>query len=131
MAECQQKRVADPLLRRTDLMVKATWNEAVLAESDRTRVVEGNHYFPPDSINWEHFSESQHTTVCPWKGVASYYDIEVGGRLNRRAAWTYREPSGAAAKIKGYVAFWHGVEVVGDGNGRESGLLNQLRSMFG
>jgi uncharacterized protein (DUF427 family) len=112
-------------------MMKATWKEVVLAESDQTRVVEGNHYFPPDSINWEHFSENQHTSVCPWKGVASYFDVEVDGRVNRSAAWMYQEPSSAASQIRGYVAFWGSVKIKRDGNGQGSGLLDQLRRLIG
>jgi uncharacterized protein (DUF427 family) len=92
-------------------MPKAIWNGAVLAESDDTTVVEGNHYFPHDSVNWEYFQDSDHHTVCPWKGVASYYDIEVEGQVNRNAAWYYAEPSAAAAQIKDHVAFWRGVQV--------------------
>jgi uncharacterized protein (DUF427 family) len=92
-------------------MVKAIWNGEVLAESEHTIVVEGNHYFPPESIHRELFKESSAHTVCPWKGVASYYDIEVDGNVNRNAAWYYPEPKDAAKNIQGYIAFWHGVEV--------------------
>lgn len=91
--------------------MKAIWNGAVLAESDETIVVEGNHYFPPDSIRWEYFRPSDTHTTCPWKGVASYYDIVVGGKTNADAAWYYPEPKDAARQIKGYVAFWRGVQV--------------------
>lgn len=93
-------------------MPKAIWNAAVLAESDDTRVVEGNHYFPPESLNREYFHASSYATTCPWKGVASYYDIEVQGQTNRNAAWYYAQPSNAAQQIKDHVAFWHGVKVV-------------------
>jgi uncharacterized protein (DUF427 family) len=92
-------------------MLRAVWNGAVLAESDRTEVVEGNHYFPPGSIRAEHFRECATQTVCSWKGTASYYDLEVAGRVNRDAAWYYPEPLPAARHIAGYVAFWKGVEV--------------------
>lgn len=92
-------------------MPKAVWNGAVLAESDQTTIVEGNHYFPHDSINWEYFRESTLTTRCPWKGLANYYDIEVAGQINQNAAWYYAQPSPAAARIKDHVAFWHGVKV--------------------
>ena len=92
-------------------MAKATWNGVVLAESDDTIVVEGNHYFPPQAINNEFFADSERHTTCPWKGVASYYDVEVGGQLNKGAAWFYPSPSAAAADIKDYVAFWKGVQV--------------------
>jgi uncharacterized protein (DUF427 family) len=92
-------------------MPKATWNGAVLAESDRCEVVEGNQYFPPDSIRREYFRESSNHTTCPWKGVASYYDVVVDGQTNKDAAWYYPEPKAAAKNITGYVAFWHGVKV--------------------
>jgi len=92
-------------------MPKAVWNGVVLAESSDTRVVEGNHYFPPESVKWEHFTDSASHTVCGWKGTASYYSINVNGETNRDAAWYYPEPKDAAGQIKGYVAFWHGVEV--------------------
>jgi uncharacterized protein (DUF427 family) len=93
-------------------MPKAMWKGKVLADSDRTVMVEGNHYFPPETVNREYFSESESHTVCPWKGVASYYNIEVNGNLNYDAAWTYPRPSEAARNIKGFIAFWRGVEVV-------------------
>ena len=92
-------------------MPKATWKNAVLAESDNTEVVEGNHYFPPDSINDEHFKPSDAQTVCGWKGTANYYDVVVGEDVNQQAAWYYAEPKEAAANIKGYIAFWKGVTV--------------------
>jgi len=91
--------------------MKATWNGEVLAESDETVVVEGNHYFPADSIKREHFRESDTHTVCPWKGTASYYDVVVGGDVNKDAAWFYPEPKDAAKEIKDRVAFWRGVKV--------------------
>ena len=91
--------------------MKATWNGAVLAESDETIVVEGNHYFPPDALHCEHFTESQTHTTCPWKGVASYYDVVVDGKTNPDAAWYYPTPKDAAKQIAGYVAFWRGVKV--------------------
>jgi uncharacterized protein (DUF427 family) len=92
-------------------MAKAIWNGAVLAESDKTQVVEGNQYFPPESIRREHFRETAHHTTCPWKGLASYYDVVVEGQVNPNAAWYYPEPKEAASAIKGYVAFWKGVQV--------------------
>ena len=92
-------------------MVKAIWNGTVLAQSDETIVVEGNHYFPPDALNREYFRESSKHTTCPWKGQASYYDVVVNGDANRDAAWYYPEPKPAAAQIKGYVAFWRAVKV--------------------
>jgi uncharacterized protein (DUF427 family) len=91
--------------------MKAMWNGAVLAESNQTVVVEGNHYFPAASIKNELFKESDTHTTCPWKGEASYYDVVVGGQTNKDAAWYYPEPSEAAKQIKGHVAFWRGVQV--------------------
>jgi uncharacterized protein (DUF427 family) len=91
--------------------MKAMWNGAVLAESDKTVVVEGNHYFPPDSIRKEHFKPSDTHTECGWKGTASYYTVEVGGKKNPDAAWYYPQPKDAAKQIAGYVAFWKGVTV--------------------
>ena len=92
-------------------MAKAIWNEAVLAESDRTVEVEGNQYFPPDAVRREHLRESATHTTCPWKGVASYYDVVVDGQVNRDAAWYYPQPKEAARQIAGHVAFWRGVRV--------------------
>ena len=92
-------------------MPTATWNGVVLADSDETVVVEGNHYFPPEAINREHLEESDDTSVCPWKGTASYYDVVVDGERKPGAAWTYRTPRDAAAEIKDHVAFWRGVDV--------------------
>jgi uncharacterized protein (DUF427 family) len=92
-------------------MVKAIWNGAVLAESDQTIVVERNHYFPPSSIKDQYFEESETHTVCSWKGIASYYNVNVDGATNKNAAWYYPSPQAAADKIAGYVAFWRGVEV--------------------
>jgi uncharacterized protein (DUF427 family) len=91
--------------------MKAIWNNAILAESDATVVVEGNHYFPADSINREYFAPSQTHTVCEWKGTASYYDVVVGGETNKDAAWFYPETKPDAKEIENYVAFWKGVEV--------------------
>ena len=92
--------------------MKAIWNGAVLAESDETIVVEGNHYFPPNEINNEYFHESQTHTVCGWKGTASYYDIVAGGETNKDAAWFYPSAKAEAKEIENYVAFWKGVEMV-------------------
>lgn len=92
-------------------MVKAIWNNTVIAESDATVQVEGNHYFPPSTIKKEYFKITDTHTNCPWKGVASYYDIEVDGDVNKDAAWYYPEVSELAKGIKGYIAFWKGVEV--------------------
>jgi uncharacterized protein (DUF427 family) len=92
--------------------MKAVWSGQVIAESDDTVVVEGNHYFPASSLRPEFFRESDTTTVCAWKGVASYRHVVVGERENKDAAWTYRVPKPAAAEIAGRFAFWKGVEVV-------------------
>jgi uncharacterized protein (DUF427 family) len=92
-------------------MTRAIWNGAVLAESQATKVVEGNHYFPPDSIDRSYFRPSQTHSVCGCKGTASYYDVVVNGESNRDAAWFYPDPLPAAAEITGYVAFWKGVKV--------------------
>lgn len=92
--------------------MQAIWSGEILAESDETIVVEGNHYFPPSSIVPTYFVPSDHHTVCHWKGVASYYDILVEGMRNPDAAWYYPDTSEAAAMIKDYVGFWHGVQVV-------------------
>jgi uncharacterized protein (DUF427 family) len=91
--------------------MKAIWNSAVLADSDQTIVIEGNHYFPPDSVKRQCLEHSDTHTFCPWKGEASYYDVVVNGEINRDAAWYYPEPKPAAAQIKDHVAFWHGVTV--------------------
>jgi uncharacterized protein (DUF427 family) len=92
-------------------MARATWNGAVIAESDRYEVVEGNVYFPPDAVKREHLRESTTHTICGWKGTASYYDVVVDGQANPDAAWYYPEPMDAATSIRGHVAFWKGVEV--------------------
>ena len=94
--------------------MRAIWQGAVLAQSDDTVVVEGNHYFPPDSISWAYFRESDHHTVCPWKGTASYHDVVVGDAVNKDAAWYYAAPKEAAAQIKDRVAFWRGVQIQSD-----------------
>ena len=91
--------------------MRAVWRDAVLAESDDTVLVEGNHYFPPESIRREYFRPSDTHTVCPWKGEASYYDVVVGGEVNTDAAWYYPEVKEAASNILGRVAFWRGVKV--------------------
>lgn len=92
-------------------MPKAVWNDTVIAESDQTEIVDGNHYFPPESIRREFFHDSPAHTVCGWKGTASYYDVVVDGQTNAEAAWYYPEPKEAASNIKGYIAFWKGVTV--------------------
>ncbi len=92
--------------------MKATWNGRVIAESDDTVVVEGNHYFPADSLKPDAFTPNSRRTTCAWKGEAHYYDVTVDGETNAAAAWYYPEPKPAAAEIKDRVAFWNGVEVV-------------------
>ena len=92
-------------------MVQARWNGAVIAESDETIVVEGNHYFPRAAVDAAVLSDSATTSFCPWKGSASYHHVTVGGRVNQDAAWYYAEPKAAAAEIKDRIAFWKGVEV--------------------
>jgi uncharacterized protein (DUF427 family) len=98
---------------RGAFVARAVWNGTVLAESDETIMVEGNHYFPPSSLDQSLFRESNRHTTCPWKGKASYYDVVVDGQVNPGAAWFYPDPSRAAAQIGGYVAFWGGVRVEG------------------
>ncbi|SES80444.1 Uncharacterized conserved protein, DUF427 family [Methanococcoides vulcani] len=92
-------------------MTVAKWNGAILAESDAVKEVEGNLYFPPDSVNREYLRESDTRSTCPWKGLAYYYDIVVGDDVNKDAAWNYPDSKPAAKEITGYVAFWKGVEV--------------------
>jgi uncharacterized protein (DUF427 family) len=91
--------------------MKAIWNNTVLAESNETIQVEGNHYFPPQAIKNEFFKPSSTHTTCPWKGLASYYTLEVDGQKNADAAWYYPQPKDAAKQIAGYVAFWKGVKI--------------------
>ena len=92
-------------------MPKATWNEAVIARSERVERVDGNAYFPPESVRMECLRPSGTQTICTWKGMASYYDVVVDGKVNRDAAWYYPEPTARAQNIKGHIAFWHGVAV--------------------
>jgi len=91
--------------------MKATWNDKIIAESDNTVPVEGNRYFPAESVNNKYLRKSDTQTICPWKGTASYYDVVVEGEVNKDAAWYYADPKPAASKIKGHIAFWKGVEV--------------------
>jgi uncharacterized protein (DUF427 family) len=91
--------------------MKATWNNTEIARSDETVVVEGNHYFPPDSVSKEYLQPSDTHSTCPWKGEASYYNVVVNGETNKDAAWYYPEPKAAAAEIRNHVAFWRGVKV--------------------
>ncbi len=92
-------------------MPRAVWKGVTIAESPRTVVVEGNHYFPPETVNDELLRETPATTICPWKGKASYYDIVLEHDVNASAAWTYRHPSPLARRIRNHVAFWNGVEI--------------------
>jgi uncharacterized protein (DUF427 family) len=91
--------------------MKATWNNMVIAESDHTEMVEGNHYFPKDSVKTEYFQDSAMESMCPWKGSAAYYDVVVDGQTNKDAAWHYDEPKPRAENIRGHVAFWRGVAI--------------------
>lgn len=91
--------------------MKAIWKNTVIAESDNTVVIENNHYFPKDSVNMEFFEKSNHTSVCPWKGEAAYYDIKVNNEINEAAAWYYPEPKEAANVIKDHISFWNGIKV--------------------
>ncbi len=92
-------------------MAKAIWNGTVIAESDATVIVEGNHYFPPESVNQDYLSETESTSVCFWKGTANYFSVSAEGAVAQDAAWIYREPSDRAKNIEGYYAFWRGVKV--------------------
>jgi uncharacterized protein (DUF427 family) len=93
------------------IMSIAKWNGVILADSDRTITIEANLYFPPDSVKKEYLRETNTHSTCPWKGVATYYDVIVEGKINKEAAWLYPEPKPAAKEIMNYVAFWKGVEV--------------------
>lgn len=92
-------------------MAKAIWNGKTIAESDQFETVEGNVYFPRKALKAEFFRESSHTTSCAWKGLANYFDVCVDGKVNQNAAWYYANPKEAAANIKGYVAFWKGIDI--------------------
>lgn len=92
--------------------MKAVWNHEIIAESDDTVVVDGNHYFPPEALKREYFAPSAKTTVCGWKGIAQYFDVVVDGQTNVAAAWYYADPKPAAAEIRGRVAFWRGVQLL-------------------
>lgn len=91
--------------------MKAIWNNTVIAESNETKIVENNHYFPLESVKEEYFQPSETTTRCPWKGEASYYNVKVDGNVNKDAAWYYPQASHAAKPIENYVAFWKGIKV--------------------
>ena len=92
-------------------MARATWNSVILADSDQTEIVEGNHYFPPSSVDRQYLRPSATHSTCPWKGEASYYDVMVNGQVNKDAAWYYPSPKEAARQIAGHIAFWKGVKV--------------------
>lgn len=92
--------------------MKAIWNNTVIAESNDTIIVESNHYFPPESVQMEFMKNTNTHSTCPWKGEASYYNIEIDGKLNKDAAWFYKNPSDLANNIKNFVAFWKGVEII-------------------
>jgi uncharacterized protein (DUF427 family) len=92
-------------------MMRAIWNGAVLAAAPETKVVEGNHYFPPESLNRQYFTDSPTKSLCPWKGIAHYYTVAVDDQINPNAAWPYPRPWPLARRIKGHVAFWSGVVV--------------------
>lgn len=130
-------RVEDPERSITNLngvrMPKAVWKGEVIAESDDTVVVEGNHYFPRASVSDKFLVESDKHTVCPWKGQASYYTIVVGDERNENAAWTYLKPKPAASNIGKRIAFYKGVKIVHDtenGATSESGLLQRLTGLL-
>jgi len=106
---------------------RAIWNGQVIAESDRTVSVEGNHYFPSESLRWEYMTPSDTRTVCPWKGQASYCTVTVDGKANPDAAWYYPEPFPAAQQIRGHVAFWHGVRVQHVGDDLAEGPVEDAR----
>ncbi len=92
--------------------MKAIWKKTVIAQSDETVVIEGNHYFPADSVRTELLNDSDTTTVCPWKGTARYYNVDADGETNQDAAWSYPAPKDAASEIRGHIAFWKGVQVI-------------------
>ena len=94
--------------------MKAIWNGKIIAESNETKVIENNHYFPADSVNKEYLENSETRTACPWKGQASYYNVVADGQSNKNAAWYYPQPKPMTKDIKNYIAFWKGVKVVND-----------------
>ncbi|MER5209590.1 DUF427 domain-containing protein [Streptomyces sp. NPDC002838] len=98
-------------------MLRAVWNGTVIAEAPRTVIVEGNHYFPPEALHREYFTETRSRSLCFWKGLARYYTVTVDGRTNRNAAWYYPHPSPLARRIRNHVAFWQGVTVEGEPEG--------------
>ena len=113
------------------VLMRAVWNGVVLAEAPRTVRVEGNHYFPPESLRQEYFVESRTKTVCPWKGLARYYTVTAGGEVNPDAAWYYPKPSPLARRIKNHLAFWNGVRIEGEPEGERPGLHDRLPAWLG
>lgn len=107
-------------------MIRAVWNGAVIAEAPRTVRVEGNHYFPPESLRREHLIDSPSTSLCPWKGLAHYYTVAVDGHVNPDAAWYYPRPSPLARRIRNHVAFWKGVTVEGEREGESQGVAHRV-----
>lgn len=112
-------------------MIRATWNGAVLAETPRTVRLEGNHYFPPESVCRKHLIDSPTKSICPWKGLAHYYTVTVDGRANPDAAWYYPRPSPLARRIKNHVAFWNGVHVDGQAEVDRPGVGQRVAAWFG
>jgi uncharacterized protein (DUF427 family) len=112
-------------------MMRAVWNGVVLAETPRTVRLEGNHYFPPESLHRQCLVDSSTTTVCPWKGLARYYTVLVDGAANLDAAWYYPKPSPLARRIKNHVAFSNGVRIDGEPEGQAPGLRDRLRARLG
>jgi uncharacterized protein (DUF427 family) len=108
-------------------VLRAVWNGVVLAETERTVRVEGNHYFPPESLRREYFSDSRAKSLCPWKGLANYYTVVVDGTVNPNAAWYYPHPSPLARRIRNHVAFWNGVRIEGSPEPRPDGEGGRVR----
>ncbi|WP_343576964.1 DUF427 domain-containing protein [Mycobacterium sp.] len=112
-------------------MIRASWNGTLLAETPRTVRIEGNHYFPPESVRREHLIDSKTKSICPWKGLAHYYTVTVDDDINPDAAWYYPRPSPLARRIKNHVAFVNGVTVEGEPEGGSRGAVHRLASWFG
>ncbi|MGH3577112.1 MAG: DUF427 domain-containing protein [Mycobacterium sp.] len=112
-------------------MMRAVWNGTVLTEAPRTVRLEGNHYFPPESVHREHFIESPTKSICPWKGLAHYYSVTANGDVNQDAAWYYPRPSPLARRIKKHLAFWNGVTDEGEPEGAPQGVAHRLAAWLG
>lgn len=112
-------------------MIRAVWNGTVLAEAPRTVRLEGNHYFPPESVHREHLIDSSTKSVCPWKGLARYYSVAANGDVNPDAAWSYPHPSPLARRIKNHVAFWNGVAIEGEPEGGRHGVAHRVAAWLG